>query len=123
MYSQEALSLQRRMRGFLFAALAASAVAPLNIRDLFSSAKSKMSAGANEAEGATKTIVKKVLPLRQQVAVSAVNPLLAATASAPSHPPPGAIACALVRMVGKPAALRFSEFKKSIGVQEWGVPE
>ena len=79
MHAQEAtcmsrLSLQRRMRGFLFAALAASAVAPLNIRDFFSSAESKMSAGAHQAVGATKSIVKKVLPPRPQVAGSSVAP-------------------------------------------------
>ena len=104
------------MRAILFAALAASAVAPFDVRDFFSSTESKMSAGAHQAVGATKSIVKKVLPPRQQVAGSAVAPLAPAT-SALAPPPPGAIACALVRMVGKPAALRFSEFKKTIGVQ------
>ena len=111
------------MRAILFAALAASAVAPFDVRDFFSSTESKMSAGAHQAVGATKSIVKKVLPPRPQVAGSSVAPLLQAAVGPPSPPPPGAIACTPTRKVGKPPAPRFSGYAKSLGTGFWGEPE
>ena len=119
------------MRKVLLAVLAsaASVRAPpgVDIRVFFSDVEKKMSAGATNIAGATKSIIKEKLQPRLQVAGSSAVPLRAGTAASATAPPPpgspGTIACRLVRMVGTPPALRFSNYAKNIGTTAWGIPE